>query len=86
MNPLPGGSWYTSARKAQDYITRGRAVMEDGMLRFLSPIVHYIPSRDVTFWNGQPKRKMLRKVSIRRTYDPDCGPVVPMHRPGELRS
>ena len=87
-NPMPGGSWYTSTRKAHEFVKRGRAVIEDGMLRFIDR--PHAPARlsldNPSFWNGAPKPKVQRKVSIRRIYDPDCGPIIPMHRPGEVRS
>ena len=86
LNPAPGGSWYTSERKAQEFITRGRAVMECGALRFLDAMARRPTHSGVGFWNGQPKPKILRKVNPNRIYDPDCGLVIPMHRPGEVRS
>ena len=60
--------------------------MEDGMLRFIHPPQLEPLVLDANFWNGQPKPKIIRKVNPHRIYDPDCGPVIPMHRPGEVRS
>lgn len=86
VNPAPGGSQYTSVRKAHEFVSRGRAVLEYGMLRFIDPMTHKSASDQAEFWNGSPKPKISRKVNPNRTYDPDCGPIVPMHRPGEVRS
>jgi hypothetical protein len=73
VNPKVGGQWYTSAKKAAEYVQRGRAIIEDGMLRFLSREqiqanrmrVDYV---DMTFWNGK---------------DPN---LFALHRPGEVVS
>lgn len=89
INPMPGGSWYTSVKKAHEFVRSGRAVIEDGMLRFIDR-VHYQPARvelgDVVLWNGQPKPKILQKVSIRTVMQDEISRGAPMHRPGEVRS
>lgn len=35
-NPIPGGSSYTSDRKAHEFVKQGRAKIEDGELVFIS--------------------------------------------------
>jgi hypothetical protein len=82
----PEGRRYTSVKKAHEYIARGRAYMADGMLVILNHACQRMSFEDVEFWNGSPKPKIMQKINIRRVLDKDCGPVIPMHRPGEIRS
>ena len=80
MNPNPGGSKYTSAKKAREYIRRGRAEMVNGMLRFIDRgerIRHELIN--ATYWNGSPKPHLLRHVSGSRGGSS-------MRLPGEVRS
>ena len=73
-NPYPGGQSYTSERKAQEYIARGRAQMVNGQLQFVDrprlsrqAIKDMRQAAGMVFWNGSDS--------------PLC-----MHRPGEVRS
>jgi hypothetical protein len=70
INPLAGGQSYTSLKSANDFVRRGRAIFENGQLRFVSRTERkqreYI--KNLTFWNGA-----------------DRNPLA-MHRPGEVRS
>ena len=34
LNPAPGGAGYTSLKKANEHMARGRGVIEDGVFRF----------------------------------------------------
>ena len=53
VNPV-GRQWYTSLKKAHEYVARNRAVIEDGMLRFLDPMHRSARESDgaVVYWNG----------------------------------
>lgn len=77
-NPDPGGRWYTSVKKAQEYVDRGRAYMSDGMLVFLSAANKRTQFEEVAFWNGAPKPLISKKINIRRVLDTDCGPMLAM--------
>ena len=85
---MPGGSWYTSAKKAYEYIRLGRAVIEGNMLRFVDRIhtsckpIEGNPS----FWNGSPKPKIMQKISIRTLIQEEMYRGDPMRKPGEVRS
>jgi hypothetical protein len=88
MNPMPGGSWYTTVKKAHEYVRTGRAVIEDGMLRFIDRVhVHHTSIIDnPSFWNGSPKPKIMQKVSIKTIMLEEIGRGSAMHQPGEVRS
>jgi hypothetical protein len=87
-NPMPGGSWYTSVKKAHEYVRAGRAVIEDGMLKFVDRVyVHHAPVlENPSFWNGSPKPKIMQKVSIRTIMLQEINRGCAMHQPGEVRS
>ena len=81
VNPKPGGSRYTSAKRAAEYVRRDRAEMDDGMLRFLDRIerTHRL-QKDACYWNGSPKPFVMRDSSDGQ----EAG--ASMRLPGEVRS
>jgi len=66
VNPAFGGQRYTSVRKACEYVRRGRAVIERGMLRFVDPMHHkpFAPE-DAVWWNGSSGNSMHRPGEVR---------------------
>lgn len=85
---MPGGSWYTSVKKAHEFVRNGRAVIEDGMLRFMDRVhIHRACLSDnPSFWNGSPKPKIMQKVSIKTIMLEEITRGCAMHKPGEVRS
>ncbi len=62
-NPWPGGSSYTSVKKAREYVNRGRAIMDQNMLWFIDrparPRIAVLD--DVVYWNGSDRSESMRK-------------------------
>jgi len=83
-DPITGRQTYT--KHPEKLIERRRARYEAEQLRIITDIQWRMAAYNPSFWNGHPRHKILRKVNPNRVYDPDCGPIIPMHRPGEVRS
>ena len=66
INPVSGSS-YTSEKSALDFVRRGRAVLENGMLRFVDREQRreYSRSGEAYWWNGSTGDKMHRPGEVR---------------------
>ena len=55
-NPRPGGSQYTTASRATDFVRRGIATLQGTILTFVdrNPI-HMEAQGDIVLWNGSSK-------------------------------
>ena len=63
VNPTSGGQSYTSVRKAAEYVRRGRAVIEDDMLRFLdrNPQPDGTEHVEAFWWNGSSRTQRMHR-------------------------
>ena len=78
INPIPGGSGYTSARKAAEYVLRGRAIMVGSQLQFVDrkPDAKLRPPpQDALWWNGARSR-YINGTDV-AMFPPGCNVLFP---------
>jgi hypothetical protein len=78
-NPQPGGQSYTSTTRAQHFVRRGIAVVNDGMLHFLSDSPADIRARRL-------RVKQMREAAGMVFWNGAVADECAMKRPGEVRS
>jgi hypothetical protein len=79
VNPQPGGKKYTSEKRAQSFVLRGLAIIDNGMLRFFT-------GSPADVHRAKMLQKQLREAAGMCFWNGSGKDVTAMHRPGEVRS